>query len=339
MAKDSQQRRKLRARTKFLVKRKKDVVQAQRSSALLPKSPGPSCSRSGLFCSWPSVFLSVTEALKPLLTAALYLYWWCQERVAQISQVVKNAVFLSHARLQELDALRGRLEKLETEFARLQSVVQCGTVASSLDKPPCQTRVELAVPAHAQLGLLASGPSQPLVPPAPPPPPPLPPPQLPPAPLCLKRTDGANTQAASLKKDVPMQITIQDLLKVKLKKAQSAVGIDKRRSPFERCKVLITLSDLQSINLKSKATQPQARATNHLITPSRSGLDFRKHLKKVAVERSPGGTPLSNKENKETGAGLTPIMIQALRRKFQLAHPKSPSPSLLPKGSSFEEPS
>ncbi|XP_053222865.1 proline-rich protein 11 [Podarcis raffonei] len=134
-----------------------------------------------------------------------------------------------------------------------------------------------------------------------------------------------------------MQITLQDLLNVKLKKAQSGMGIDKRRSPFERRKALITLSDLQSINLKSKAPGPQARVTSHLITPSRSSLDFRKHLRKVAIERSPGGTPLSNKENMETGTGLTPIMTQALRRKFQLAHPKSPSPSLLPKGSSFEE--
>lgn len=32
--------------------------------------------------------------------------------------------------------------------------------------------------------------------------------------------------------------------------------------------------------------------------------------------RSPGGTPL-NKENTECGTGLTPIMTQALRRKFQ----------------------
>lgn len=36
--------------------------------------------------------------------------------------------------------------------------------------------------------------------------------------------------------------------------------------------------------------------------------------------RSPGGTPLFDKENMETGTGLTPIITQALRRKFQVGH-------------------
>ena len=36
--------------------------------------------------------------------------------------------------------------------------------------------------------------------------------------------------------------------------------------------------------------------------------------------RSPGGTPLHSKENTECGSGLTPIMTQALRRKFQASH-------------------
>ncbi|OXB64907.1 hypothetical protein ASZ78_009788 [Callipepla squamata] len=56
--------------------------------------------------------------------------------------------------------------------------------------------------------------------------------------------------------------------------------------------------------------------------------------------RSPGGTPL-NKENAECGTGLTPIMTQALRRKFQashdMAHPKSPSPAWLSSASSLDE--
>ncbi|XP_029483380.1 proline-rich protein 11-like isoform X1 [Oncorhynchus nerka] len=42
--------------------------------------------------------------------------------------------------------------------------------------------------------------------------------------------------------------------------------------------------------------------------------------------RSPGGTPLFDKENMETGTGLAPIMTQALRRKFQSALPRGLSP-------------
>ncbi|KAJ7308842.1 hypothetical protein JRQ81_008113 [Phrynocephalus forsythii] len=134
-----------------------------------------------------------------------------------------------------------------------------------------------------------------------------------------------------------MHITPQDLLNVKLRKTQSAAEKNEKRSPPERRKALVTLSDLQSVSLKTQTAQPTARVTHHLITPSKTGLDLRKHLKKVAINRSPGGTPLTNKENVETGTGLTPIMTQALRRKFQLAHPKSPSPARLMAANSFEE--
>ncbi|XP_007445281.2 proline-rich protein 11-like [Python bivittatus] len=122
---------------------------------------------------------------------------------------------------------------------------------------------------------------------------------------------------------MPLQITAQDLLNVKLKKTHSEPAMDKKRSPSQRRKALITLKDLQSIRLQSKAPQPLPRVTNLFNTPSKDGLDFRKHLKKVAIKRSPGGTPMNNKENIETGTGLTPIMTQALRRKFQARPPRN----------------
>ncbi|PNJ65758.1 T0040138 isoform 1, partial [Pongo abelii] len=58
--------------------------------------------------------------------------------------------------------------------------------------------------------------------------------------------------------------------------------------------------------------------------------DLRKLLRKVNVERSPGGTPLTNKENMETGTGLTPVMTQALRRKFQVQPGPPPCPVFYP---------
>ncbi|XP_063002864.1 proline-rich protein 11 [Elgaria multicarinata webbii] len=342
MSQSKQRCPKRRARAKFL--RKRTIRQPRHSSAPILKPPVSPCIQSRPVCSQPSGFLSVTGVAKPLLTAALYLYGWCQKSVALFFRIIKNVAFPSYACLQELNVLKERLEKLETEFARLQSTVQKGTAAPSSEKPSSQSSENpaLALPSHVQLALVGPGssPPQPPVPPTappPPPPPPLPPPRPPPAPLCLKRTGGAKTQADSLKTDAPVQITLQDLLNVKLKKTQSGMGVDKKGSPFEKHKALITLSDLQSVNLKSKVPRPPAHIINHLITPGRSGLNFRKHLKKVAIERSPGGTPITNKENVETGTGLTPIMTQALRRKFQLAHPKSPSPARLPTGSSFEE--
>ncbi|XP_042298407.1 proline-rich protein 11 [Sceloporus undulatus] len=343
MAKDKQWQHKLRrARAKYLRKRRKGVIQTQHTSPLPSKPPVVPCIQSRPFSSWFSAVLSVRDTVKPLLTTVTSFCSWCQKVIGEIFHVIKSSAFPSPASRQELNALRERLEKLETEFSRLRSLVQNGAAAAT----SCQNSGSpfLAFPAHTQLDCQGpvSLPSQVPVPPAPPPPPPPPPPPLPPpplpqAPLCFKKTGGSKTQAASLPKDVPMQITLQDLLNVKLKKTQNGNGVEKKRSPFEQRKALVTVSDLQSISLKSKAPQPLVRATNNLITPSRSALDFRKHLKRVAIKRSPGGTPLTNKENAETGTGLTPIMTQALRRKFQLAHPKSPSPARLPTGGSFEE--
>ncbi|KAB0398906.1 hypothetical protein E2I00_006238, partial [Balaenoptera physalus] len=123
-------------------------------------------------------------------------------------------------------------------------------------------------------------------------------------------------KAGPLKKNGPMHITVKDLLTVKLKKTQS---FDERRKLVPSPKAqnpLVTVSDLQCVSLKPKSKVLSTRVTNVLITPGKSRLDLRKLLRKVDVERSPGGTPLTNKENMETGAGLTPVMTQALKRKF-----------------------
>ena len=48
-----------------------------------------------------------------------------------------------------------------------------------------------------------------------------------------------------------------------------------------------------------------------------SGYNLRKTLRKVNLMRSPGGTPLV-KSKPETGAGLTPMLTAALRRKFKV---------------------
>lgn len=134
-----------------------------------------------------------------------------------------------------------------------------------------------------------------------------------------------------------MQITVEDLLTVKLKKTQcfderkKLVPSPKAQSP------LVTVSDLQRVTLKPNSKVLSTRVTNVLITPGKSQIDLRKLLRKVDVERSPGGTPLTNKENMETGTGLTPVMTRALRRKFQMAHPRSPTQTLPLSTSSFDE--
>ncbi|KFO57173.1 Proline-rich protein 11, partial [Corvus brachyrhynchos] len=264
--------------------------------------------------------------VKPLTTAASFLYWWCQSRVAQSFKVVKDTIFPSQVYLRELNMFREKLEKLESEFSKLQGALQMnGVAALSSESSLCQRchKPVLGAPVGTD------------------PPPPLPPPKLPPAPLLLQRgTASKPLLAPPVKKDGPMHITLKDLLNVKLKKTNSNLRMDKEQSPVKPCRALITVTDLQSVSLRPKS-KPSAHATKSLITSPKNQIDLRKHLKKVDIQRSPGGTPLNNKENTESGSGLTPIMTQALRRKFQashsMAHPKSPSPARLSAANSFDE--
>ncbi|KFV20102.1 Proline-rich protein 11, partial [Tauraco erythrolophus] len=294
--------------------------------------------------------------VKPFTTTASFLYCWCQNTVIQSFKVVKDTVFPSQIYLRELNTFKEQLEKLEAEFSRLQGTLQMNEVAALSSKScVCQrcNKPVLGAPVQMQEGLPpavsgpsatqlqpASAPPPPLPPPPPPPPPPLPPPKLPPAPLLLKRGNGSKALLAPpQKKDGPMQVTLKDLLNVKLKKTGSNLRTDKAESPVKTRRALITVSDLQSISLRPKS-KPSAHVTNSFTTPPKNQLDLRKHLKKVNIQRSPGGTPLNSKENMECGSGLTPIMTQALRRKFQashMAHPKSPSPARLSAANSFDE--
>uniref|UniRef100_A0A8B9FAG1 Proline rich 11 n=1 Tax=Amazona collaria TaxID=241587 RepID=A0A8B9FAG1_9PSIT len=247
-------------------------------------------------------------------------------QLPQSFKVVKDAIFPSEIYRRELSAFREQLKKLETEFSRLQGALQVSLIPGmGLPSPVSRPSATQLQPASAL--------PPPLPPPPPPPlPPPLPPPKLPPAPLLLKRGNGSKAVLIPpVKKDGPMQITLRDLLNVKLRKVE--LGEKKVLSNFNP---LITVSDLQSVSLRPK-TKPSAHVTNSLITPPKNHLDLRKHLKKVNIQRSPGGTPLNGKENTECGSGLTPLMTQALRRKFQMAHPQSPSPARLSAANSFDE--
>uniref|UniRef100_A0A8D2P592 Proline rich 11 n=1 Tax=Zosterops lateralis melanops TaxID=1220523 RepID=A0A8D2P592_ZOSLA len=337
---------------------------------------------------WPLALPSLKNVVKPLTRAASFLYWWCQSRLAQSFQVLKDTIFPSQVYLRELNTFREKLEKLESEFSKLQGALQVTLPSESSLCQRCHKPV-LGAPLGTQMDSPPSAsvpvsipPPPPLPPPPPPPPPPLPPPKLPPAPLLLQRGTASKLvgnqkvflflisclssfwtwihqhitlcecseslslpnfspkplcfQAPPVKKDGPMHITLKDLLNVKLKKTNSNLRVDKEQSPVKPRRALITVTDLQSVNLRPKS-KPSAHATKSLITSPKNQIDLRKHLKKVDIQRSPGGTPLNSKENTDCGSGLTPIMTRALRRKFQMAHPKSPSPARLSAANSFDE--
>ncbi|KAM6242323.1 proline-rich protein 11 isoform 1-T2 [Porphyrio hochstetteri] len=355
MARYKKRRRKQRARAKLLLEKKGVTTTPKRSGCSYPGSTGDhplntSSVPSRLSSLWSLALPSVKNVVKPFGTTASLLYCWCQNTVAWSFKMVKDTIFPSQIYLRELNVFREQLEKLETEFFILKGTLQMnGPAASSSENSLCQrcNKPALGAPVQMQMGspLSTSGPSAiqlqppsvPPAPPPPPPPPPLPPPKLPPAPLIFKRSTGSKAPLApSLKNEGPMQITVKDLLNVKLKKTDSSLGTDKAEPPVKMRRTLVTVSDLQSVNLRPKS-KPSTHVTNSLITPPKNQLDLRKHLKKVNIQRSPGGTPLNNKENLECGSGLTPLMTQALRRKFQMAHPQSPSPARVNAANSFDE--
>ncbi|NWU59164.1 PRR11 protein, partial [Dromas ardeola] len=294
--------------------------------------------------------------VKPFTTTASFLYCWCQNTVAQSFKVVKDTIFPSQIYLRELNTFREQLEKLETEFSRLQGTLQMnGTVSENslcqrCNKPvlgaPVQTQMDPpssgSGPSAIQLQPVSALPPPLPPPPPPPPPPPLPPPKLPPAPPLLKRGNGSKALLApTVKKDGPMQITLKDLLNVKLKKTNSNLRMDKAESPAKTRRALITVSDLQSVSLRPKS-KPSAHFLSILLFAfSRNNRELMIIPLVSNLSRSPGGTPLNSKENMDCGSGLTPIMTQALRRKFQasrdMAHPKSPSPARLSAANSFDE--
>ncbi|XP_060703740.1 proline-rich protein 11 [Hemiscyllium ocellatum] len=207
-------------------------------------------------------------------------------------------------------------------------------------------------------------------PPPPPPPPPLPPPSVfVQKPLQIQRKTRSENSLQALSKEInrplsitmkdlinvklrkttdgfeikktdperiggSLSVTVKDLLEVKLRKTQNKVNELEMNTPEKKRSPLVTISDLQGFNFQTKANQLQKPA-KMMNSPHKPVVNFRQRLKKVAIERSPGGTPL-HKENRDTGTGLTPVMTQALKRKFKMAHPKSPPCSLTP-NTSFDE--
>ncbi|XP_048223057.1 LOW QUALITY PROTEIN: proline-rich protein 11 [Perognathus longimembris pacificus] len=364
MPKYKQRRRKLKAKAKRLFKKK----EASYFHSKLLTSPSPPTSsekvvtssidipqsRNWLNLSCNFKFPNIKDATKLWTNKAWYLYSWCQSCIAQSLEVLKDTIFPSRIYHRELHSLKQQLCILENELCKLQETMK--TVSENSCPGHCQkchmsgtlTKVPACVPtadgeSQAELPPPVPKPAShlpppPLPPPPPPPPPPLPPPPPPLAPLLLRKSAATKTlQAGPLKKEGPMHITVKDLLTVKLKKTQNT---DERRklipSP-EEWNPLVTVTDLQRVTLKPNPKVLSARVTNVLITPGKNQMDLRKLLRKVDVERSPGGTPLTNKENMETGTGLTPVMTRALRKKFQLAHPRSPTQTQPVSTSSFDE--
>ncbi|XP_053423778.1 proline-rich protein 11 [Nycticebus coucang] len=366
MPKFKQRRRKLKAKAKRLFKKKEVSHLQPRLITPPPPPPSPerivisstdiSHSRSWLRLSWNFNFPNIKDTIKLWTNKVWSIYTWCQNCIAQSLEGLKDTVFPSRICHRELHSLKQQFFILENKLCKLQETLKavsersscpsCGQMCHMNSKLIAVPTCVLTTPGESGAEIISPPtlpqPANHLPPPPPPPPPPLPPLPPPPppplAPLLLAKSNLTKAlQTRPLQRDGPMQITVKDLLTVKLKKTQS---FDDRRKLVPSPKTqnpLVTVSDLQRVTLKPNSKVLSTRVTNVLITPNKSQIDLRKLLRKVNVERSPGGTPLTNKENMDSGTGLTPVMTRALRRKFQLAHPRSPTQALPHSTSNFDE--
>uniref|UniRef100_H0XXY8 Proline rich 11 n=1 Tax=Otolemur garnettii TaxID=30611 RepID=H0XXY8_OTOGA len=332
---------------KKYIKKKKEVSHLQ-PKLITPPLPPPSPerivisstdvshSRSCLRLSWNFSFSNIKDKVKLWTNRVWSIYTCCQNCIAQSLEGLKDTILPPRICHRELHSLKQQFFILENKLCKLQETLKaisessscssCGQMCHMNSKITAVPTCVLTTPGECAAEIVPP-PALPQPanhlppPPLPPPPPSLPSPPPPPplAPLLLRKSNLTKApQTRPLQKDGPMQVTVKDLLTVKLKKTQS---FDERRklvpSPKAQ-KPLGTVSDLQRVTLKPNSKVLSTRVTNVLITPNKSQINLWKLLRIVNVERSPGGTPLTNKENMDSGTVLTPIMTRALRRKFQL---------------------
>ncbi|KAG9492653.1 hypothetical protein GDO78_000904 [Eleutherodactylus coqui] len=328
---------------KFLQARRRPGQQKKRKPCTVRKTRTISCNSEGLMAQTDTKlpwyftlahslwFLPRLRNLASSMVGAFLSLCLCIHSSAkkQIS-LVKNSIgppFVYHL---EQRRLKRRLHKLEVEFLKLQQALQTKDTNSSLSGSVscCSYQQARTLPPITECKVEGV----PSLPP-PPPPPPLPPPLPPPPSFPLEKRlpllkNVATTQppkAPLVKQGGSIQITLNDLLTVKLRKTKDNMY---KQKVINRSQTIppITVSQLQSVKLKRACNMPPERLTNILTEKLNSPLNLKQRLKKVSRERSPGRTPLYDRENKANGTALTPLMTKTLRQKFQLAHRKSPSP-------------
>lgn len=269
---------------------------------------------------------------------------FCQMWKSRLSQVyigIISRLFFWRSYDQEINTLQKQMVDLQRQIVTLhsalkqnrgaaESICMClGNAADSRSSHPLPLPLSLGYGSSVdQLPILALAPLPP-----PPPPPPLPPPSttvLQPF-IPKKKAALATLQNTKENQDLVLAVTLRDIQSVKLKKVTTGNTEIANESSRQARAPLITVGDLQKVCLRRSHVLPLKRQISS--TPTKNPLRLRSQLKRVQICRSPGGTPLFDKENIETGTGLTPIMTQALRRKFQRALPDR----LPPKSNSINE--
>jgi len=92
----------------------------------------------------------------------------------------------------------------------------------------------------------------------------------------------------------------------------------------------VSLEALQGVRLK-KVQDENLSSENLLLQQEKQQPQFLLKLKKSGADRSPGGTPYRQAPAESTGDGFTPMLSNALKKKFKQANgvlspQRTPSP-------------
>ncbi|XP_050977855.1 proline-rich protein 11 [Labeo rohita] len=256
-----------------------------------------------------------------LFSAVVSVMQHCRKTINQTCSGLLSVFLFWRGYSERVESLHQKVEELQREIALLHSTMklyrETKTAGGQCEMPD---GVQHSTPPPVSL-------------PPPPPPPPLPPPPLPPPPQILLTLAAPKVaslppktaQSSSLKQkqNAPVAVTLRDLQAVRLRK----VGQKPQKSPDKRRSPLVTLADLQNVRLRrSNSDLPLKSRSSFGRTPTKNPMNLRVQLRKVNLMRSPGGTPLCNKENDVTDSSLDLSMTRGLGNKYLSALTKGLSP-------------
>ncbi|XP_056593306.1 proline-rich protein 11 [Triplophysa dalaica] len=234
----------------------------------------------------------------------------CRDTISKTCSGFLNAFLFWRGYAERVESLHQKVEELQIEIAQLHS-----TLKMSRDAKISGGTLQTSDGVHCFI--------PPPPPPVslPPPPPPPPPPPLPPPPsiftipkIAIIPVKSSKPPSLKEKLDVPVAVTLQALQAVRLRKVnvtnKTELSPDKRRSP------LVTLADLQKVCLRRSQSDVSLKFRSGIRrTPTKSSMNLRVQLRKVRMSRSPGGTPMQNKENEVKDSSLEMSMTKALGNK------------------------
>jgi hypothetical protein len=136
-------------------------------------------------------------------------------------------------------------------------------------------------------------------------------------------------EALTVKKDPRLGgFDMQALMSVKLKKRSPSARTgteeeQQQQQPLEKVASLVSLEALKGVKLKKVTTPAAAAAGQENQDPEAGGeklqqQPFMMKLKKSAADRSPGGTPYRQAPAESNGDGFTPMLSNALKKKFKV---------------------